>query len=194
MTLNYITLIDLISQLAPRVIGVKLTGQLGGWSSHKDVICRLAGILGVKGGTNSVIEYYGEGVDTLSCTGMATIANMGAEVGATCSIFPYTQAMRRYLRATDRSSIATLCDRAHENLLQADSPLVTVANSGEQGRLVPMNAYTADDDSIAYISLRLFLHTCLVTHLLPVPVRMMIHACMRTSRQSRICTYIHAQA
>lgn len=84
----------------PKIIGVKLTGKLGGWASPKDVILKLAGILTVKGGTNAVIEYFGDGAAALSATGKATICNMGAEVGATCSLFPYDEAMERYLRAT----------------------------------------------------------------------------------------------
>ena len=80
----------------PKLIGVKLTGKLNGWASPKDVILKLAGILTVKGGTNAIIEYFGEGATSLSATGKATICNMGAEVGATCSIFPYDEAMERY--------------------------------------------------------------------------------------------------
>ncbi|CEJ82485.1 Putative Aconitate hydratase [[Torrubiella] hemipterigena] len=87
---------------APKILGVELTGKLNGWASPKDIILRLAGELTVRGGTGSIIEYFGPGVDTLSCTGMATITNMGAEVGATTSIFPYTDASARYLAATRR--------------------------------------------------------------------------------------------
>ncbi|WZH43649.1 Aconitate hydratase mitochondrial [Fusarium acuminatum] len=88
---------------APKVLGVNLVGKLSNWASPKDVILRLAGHLTVRGGTGSIIEYFGEGVDSLSATGMATICNMGAEVGATTSIFPYTQASARYLDSTRRS-------------------------------------------------------------------------------------------
>ncbi|KAG5984668.1 hypothetical protein E4U55_003748 [Claviceps digitariae] len=88
---------------APRVLGVELTGRLGDWATPKDVILRLAGELTVRGGTGFIIEYFGDGVDTLSLTGQATICNMGAEVGATTSIFPYTQASARYLQATRRA-------------------------------------------------------------------------------------------
>ncbi|RFN52923.1 aconitate hydratase, mitochondrial [Fusarium flagelliforme] len=88
---------------APKVLGVHLVGKLSNWASPKDVILRLAGHLTVRGGTGSIIEYFGEGVDSLSATGMATICNMGAEVGATTSIFPYTQASARYLDSTRRS-------------------------------------------------------------------------------------------
>lgn len=94
----------------PKVTGVHLTGRLRGWASPKDVILKLAGILTVKGGTNSIIEYFGEGTRGISCTGKATICNMGAEVGATCSLFPYDGKMSEYLRATDRSEVASLAD------------------------------------------------------------------------------------
>ena len=87
---------------APKILGVQLTGKLSGWASPKDVILRLAGELTVRGGTGYIIEYFGPGVDTLSCTGMATICNMGAEVGATTSLFPYTDASARYLESTGR--------------------------------------------------------------------------------------------
>jgi aconitate hydratase len=103
----------------PELIGVKLTGHLNGWTSPKDVILKLAGILTVKGATNSIIEYFGEGASSLSATGKATICNMGAEVGATTSIFPFDENMAAYLRATGRPQIA---DRAEAILpcLQAD--------------------------------------------------------------------------
>ncbi|EGV66093.1 aconitate hydratase [Yamadazyma tenuis] len=108
---------------APRVLGVKLTGQLSGWSSPKDVITKLAGVLTVRGGTGFIVEYFGEGVQTLSCTGMATICNMGAEIGATTSTFPYQDAHRRYLHQTNRGPIADLADIANSkfNFLTADA-------------------------------------------------------------------------
>lgn len=93
---------------APKILGVKLTGKLSGWASPKDVITTLAGILTVKGGTGYIVEYFGEGVESLSCTGMATICNMGAEVGATTSTFPLTASMERYLTATHRGPIGQL--------------------------------------------------------------------------------------
>ncbi|KAG0164080.1 aconitate hydratase [Apophysomyces sp. BC1034] len=108
---------------APNVIGVKLTGQLKPWTSPKDVILKLAGELTVRGGTGHIIEYFGEGVDSLSCTGMATICNMGAEVGATTSLFPYTQRMRSYLTATGRSEVAKAAD-ANAHFLSADQGAV----------------------------------------------------------------------
>ena len=105
--------------LYPRRIGVRLTGSLGGWSSPKDVILRVAQLLTVSGGTNSVIEYYGPGAESISCTGKATIANMGAEVGATCSLFPYDRRMSEYMRATGRAGVAQLADE-RAALLRAD--------------------------------------------------------------------------
>ncbi|KAJ3413086.1 aconitate hydratase [Chytridiales sp. JEL 0842] len=106
---------------APKVIGMRLTGKLNGWASPKDVILHIAGKLTVQGGTNHIIEYFGPGVDTLSCTGMATICNMGAEVGATTSVFPYSEAMSHYLRATGRSHVADAADKAaSQGFLAAD--------------------------------------------------------------------------
>ena len=103
----------------PGIIGVKLTGQLSDWASPKDIILKLAGILTVKGGTGKIIEYFGDGTETISCTGKATITNMGAEVGATTSIFPYDKKMYEYLEATDRKDIADLSDKI-KNYLKAD--------------------------------------------------------------------------
>ncbi|CAO3656039.1 unnamed protein product [Mucor hiemalis] len=105
---------------APNVIGVKLTGQLSPWASPKDVILKLAGQLTVRGGTGHIIEYFGEGVETLSCTGMATICNMGAEVGATTSVFPYTNSMRSYLNSTGRTGVSQAAD-ANLSFLRADA-------------------------------------------------------------------------
>jgi aconitate hydratase len=101
---------------APKVIGVRLTGKLSKWSSPKDVICKVAGILTVKGGTGAIVEYFGPGIDNISCTGMATICNMGAEIGATTSMFPYNSRMGDFLRATGRPAIASLADAFAENL------------------------------------------------------------------------------
>lgn len=108
----------------PRIIGVHLTGELRGWASAKDVILKLAGILTVKGGTNAVIEYFGEGTESISCTGKATICNMGAEVGATCSVFPYDRKMAEYLKATGRSEVADLADGCAAEL-RADNEVET---------------------------------------------------------------------
>ncbi len=105
--------------LYPKLIGVRLTGELSGWASPKDVILKLCGILTVKGGTNRVVEYFGPGVKSLSCTGKATITNMGAELGATTSIFPFDRRMDAYLRGTGRSPLADLA-RRHPDLLESD--------------------------------------------------------------------------
>ena len=100
----------------PGITGVRLTGKLNSWCSPKDIIINLIGTLTVKGGTNRVIEYFGEGCDTISCTGKATITNMGAELGATCSIFPYDAKMEEYLKATGREDLAILAKGNKDNL------------------------------------------------------------------------------
>jgi aconitate hydratase len=100
----------------PKLIGVKLTGRLSGWTAAKDVILKVAGILTVKGGTGAIVEYFGDGADSLSCTGKATICNMGAEIGATCSVFTYDEKMSNYLRATERVEVANLADNVKEYL------------------------------------------------------------------------------
>ena len=104
----------------PNIIGVKLTGSLSGWASAKDVILKLSGILTVKGATNSIIEYFGDGAFTLSATGKSTICNMGAEVGATTSIFPYDNNIKEYLIATGRGIISKLADENIINLRADD--------------------------------------------------------------------------
>jgi len=103
----------------PKVIGVKLTGELSGWTSPKDVILKVSDILTVKGGTGAIVEYFGPGVNSISCTGMGTICNMGAEIGATTSIFPFNERMSKYLNATGRSEIASLAEQ-YQSLLEAD--------------------------------------------------------------------------
>jgi aconitate hydratase len=100
----------------PKLIGIKLTGKLSGWASAKDVILKVAGILTVKGGTDKIIEYFGEGAKNLSCTGKGTICNMGAEVGATTSTFGYDESMSRYLKATNRADVAALADGIKDHL------------------------------------------------------------------------------
>jgi aconitate hydratase len=100
----------------PRLIGVRLTGRLSGWTAAKDVILQVAGILTVKGGTGAIVEYFGPGAESISATGKATICNMGAEIGATCSLFPYDVRSALYLKATDRSAIAGLADEYAEHL------------------------------------------------------------------------------
>jgi len=104
----------------PKVIGVKLTGELSGWTSPKDVILKVAGILTVKGGTGAIVEYHGPGVDSISCTGMGTICNMGAEIGATTSVFPFNKRMSDYLDATGRSDIAAEAEKVKASLLTPD--------------------------------------------------------------------------
>lgn len=104
----------------PKVIGVHLTGKTSGWTSPKDVILKVADILTVKGGTGAIIEYFGKGVDSISCTGMATICNMGAEIGATTSTFPFNSRMADYLKSTGRSGIAAEAGKFQKALLSAD--------------------------------------------------------------------------
>ncbi|MFN7100732.1 MAG: aconitase family protein, partial [Flavobacterium sp.] len=107
--------VDVMSGMAwelkfPKLIGVKLTGKLSGWTAPKDVILKVAGILTVKGGTGAIVEYFGEGAVAMSCTGKGTICNMGAEIGATTSTFGYDESMAKYLRATDRADVAAAAD------------------------------------------------------------------------------------
>ena len=100
----------------PKLIGVKLTGKLNGWTAPKDVILKVAGILTVKGGTGAIVEYFGDGAKSMSCTGKGTICNMGAEIGATTSTFGYDDSMRRYLAATGREDVVALADKVAEHL------------------------------------------------------------------------------
>ncbi len=100
----------------PRLIGIKLTGKLNGWVAPKDIILKVAGILTVKGGTGCIVEYFGEGAKSISCTGKGTICNMGAEIGATTSTFGYDESMQRYLRATGREEVAAMADQIAEHL------------------------------------------------------------------------------
>ncbi|RAQ67994.1 aconitate hydratase [Aspergillus flavus] len=106
--------------VTPQIVGVRLTGQLSGWASTKDIICKLAGILTVSGGKGRVIEFFGPGTETLGATAMATICNMSAEIGSTSCIFPYTTAMGRYLTATRRAHVAQAAQGVQQALLQAD--------------------------------------------------------------------------
>ena len=103
--------------LYPKRIGVKLTGELNGWTAPKDIILKVAEELTVSGGTNSIVEYFGPGTESISCTGKATICNMGAEIGATCSVFPYDKRMEIYLKYTNRGSIAELANENNESLI-----------------------------------------------------------------------------
>ncbi len=100
----------------PKLIGVKLIGKMSGWTSAKDVILKVSGILTVKGGTGAILEYFGEGAENISCTGKGTICNMGAEIGATTSLFGYDESMRRYLNATERNEVVELADAVAEHL------------------------------------------------------------------------------
>ncbi len=128
--------------LYPKRIGVKLTGELTGWTSPKDIILKVTEELTVSGGTNSIIEYFGPGTKSISCTGKATITNMGAEVGATCSIFPYDERMETYLKYTNREKIAELANKNKE-LLIADPE---IEKSPEQyfDRIVEINLSTLE--------------------------------------------------
>lgn len=121
----------------PKLIGVKLTGKLSGWCSAKDVILKVAGILTVKGGTGAIVEYFGEGATSMSCTGKGTICNMGAEIGATTSTFGYDESMERYLRATERADVADAANtvKAH---LNAD-PEVLANPSAYYDQLIEIN-------------------------------------------------------
>ena len=105
-----------------------LTGALSGWAAPKDVILKVAGILTVKGGTGAIVEYFGPGAESISATGKATICNMGAEIGATCSLFPYDDNMAAYLKATGREAIADVADAVAEHL--APTPRSTPTPSG----------------------------------------------------------------
>jgi aconitate hydratase len=100
----------------PKLIGIKLTGKMSGWTSAKDVILKVAGILTVKGGTGAIVEYFGEGADNMSATGKGTVCNMGAEIGATCSLFAYDEKMAAYLKSTGRDDVAELADSIREHL------------------------------------------------------------------------------
>ena len=103
----------------PKIMGVELTGKLNGWVSSKDIILLLSGLLTVKGGTGYIIEYFGEGAESLSCTGKGTICNMGAEVGATCSVFAYDASMKRYLESTGRKAVGEMADK-YSDFLRPD--------------------------------------------------------------------------
>ncbi|MEI8023125.1 MAG: aconitate hydratase, partial [Actinomycetota bacterium] len=122
----------------PKVIGIKLTGSLSGWSSPKDVILEVARVLTVEGGTGAVIEYFGDGADTISATGKATICNMGAEIGATCSVFGYDAKMSDYLRATGRTEIAAAADKVTEHLRPDDGALYDKVIEIELSSLKPL--------------------------------------------------------
>jgi aconitate hydratase len=128
--------------LCPKAIGVRLTGKLHGWTSPKDIILEVCKRLTVAGGTNAIVEYFGPGAESFSCTGKATITNMGAELGATTSVFAYDDAMGRYLRATDRAAVADLCD-AHRAALRSD-PEVYANPAKYYDRLVEIDLDTLE--------------------------------------------------
>lgn len=128
--------------LYPRRIGVKLTGELNGWTAPKDIILKVADELTVSGGTNSIIEYFGPGTKSISCTGKATITNMGAEIGATCSIFPYDERMETYLKFTNREQIAELANQ-NEELLVAD-PEIEQSPEKYYDRVIEINLSTLE--------------------------------------------------
>ena len=121
----------------PEIIGVRLTGKLSGWTSAKDVILKVAGILTVKGGTGSIVEYFGEGTESISATGKGTICNMGAEIGATTSVFPYDRRMSRYLEATGRSRVAEMADSVADCL--APDPEVTDSPADYYDQVIEIN-------------------------------------------------------
>lgn len=108
----------------PKLIGVHLKGKMNGWTSAKDVILKLCGILTVKGGTDKIVEYFGEGTNSISCTGKATITNMGAELGATCSVFPYDERMATYLKITNRAALVDLANQ-NKDILTADAEVIS---------------------------------------------------------------------
>jgi len=126
----------------PKIIGVKLTGKLNGWTAPKDVILKLAGMLTTKGGTNAIVEYFGEGADSISCTGKATICNMGAEIGATTSLFAYDEKMSDYLKVTGREDIALQADKVAEHL-RADAEIYA-APENYYDQLVEINLTTLE--------------------------------------------------
>ena len=128
--------------LYPKRIGVKLTGELNGWTAPKDIILKVAEELTVSGGTNSIIEYFGPGTESISCTGKATIANMGAEVGATCSVFPYDTRMETYLKYTNREQIAELANQNKESLI-AD-PEIEMNPENYFDRVIEINLSTLE--------------------------------------------------
>jgi aconitate hydratase len=121
----------------PNVIGVKLTGKLGGWTSAKDVILKVAGILTVRGGTGSIVEYFGEGTESISATGKGTICNMGAEIGATTSVFPYDRRISDYLKATGRKRVAAMADGVASCL--APDPEVLASPSAYYDQVIEIN-------------------------------------------------------
>tara|TARA_R110002072_G_scaffold238038_1_gene395414 strand:- start:15879 stop:18143 length:2265 start_codon:yes stop_codon:yes gene_type:complete len=126
----------------PKLIGVKLTGKLNGWTAPKDIILKVAGILTVKGGTGAIVEYFGEGAESISCTGKGTICNMGAEIGATTSTFGYDDSMRRYLASTDRQDVVDAADTVAEHLTGDAEVYANPANYFDQVIEIDLNTLT----------------------------------------------------
>ena len=126
-------------------IGVHLTGKLSGWATPKDVILEILGILTVKGGTNAILEYFGDGLDGISTTGKATICNMGAELGATCSIFPFDQNASEYLRKTGREEIASLAQKNAAELRADDEVLANPSAFYDQQHLSRQRGHRGAD-------------------------------------------------
>ena len=124
----------------PKLIGVKLTGKLNGWTAPKDVILKVAGLLTVKGGTGAIVEYFGEGAKNMSCTGKGTICNMGAEIGATTSTFGYDESMERYLRSTGRADVADLANGVKEHLTADDEVYANPENYFDEVIEIDLNA------------------------------------------------------
>lgn len=121
----------------PKLIGIRLTGKLNGWASPKDIILKVAGLLTVNGGTGSIVEYFGEGAESISCTGKATICNMGAEIGATCSIFAFDKAMEKYLVATGRKEVADLAGKIRQHL--ASDPEISADPANHYDQFIDIN-------------------------------------------------------
>jgi aconitate hydratase len=121
----------------PKLIGIRLKGKLNGWASPKDIILKVAGLLTVNGGTGSIVEYFGEGAESISCTGKATICNMGAEIGATCSIFAFDSSMEKYLDATGRKEVGAMANKIKEHL--ASDPEISVNPAKYYDQFIEIN-------------------------------------------------------
>ena len=135
----------------PKIIGVKLTGKMSGWTSAKDVILWVAGQLTVKGGTGAIVEYFGEGADSMSATGKGTVCNMGAEIGATCSVFAYDEKMSAYLKATGREEVAVMADNISEHLRPDDEVMSDPAKYYDQ--LLELDLSTLEPVSYTHLTL-----------------------------------------
>ena len=129
----------------PKLIGVRLTGTLSGWTAAKDIILKVAGILTVKGGTGAIVQYFGPGAQSISATGKATVCNMGAEIGATCSLFTYDQNTAKYLKATGREALADLADRYAEHLVDdpRSRPIPSASSTASSRSTSPRSSRTS---------------------------------------------------